>query len=340
MTIGRHEREDPVSMDERPKRAPYTSGASFLNCQGIVDDEITPGMIVVGGVPCEFTGSAIGPRMGPAAIRTASLVIDWRWREPGPDGVIDVRDGSTVRFRDDLQLGDVGDFTTYAPQLDATTRSIEERMEGIVGRGAFPVMLGGDHYVSYPLVAGYHAAKLAGGQRRIGYIQVDAHLDLQDDNPTHGRYWHGSNARRVAELEAFDPQNMVWLGALDIAWRDEWDFVQRTGATVVTVDRMREQGIERIVTEALEIAGRGCDSVYLTVDIDVVDSAAAPGTGYTNFGGLTSREFLRTLKALGRSDQIGGIDLVEVTPPRDHGGITAYLAALGLVEFLRPRILD
>jgi agmatinase len=82
------------------------------------------------------------------------------------------------------------------------------------------------------------------------------------------------------------------------------------------------------------------NSIYLTVDIDSVDSSAAPGTGYTNFGGFTSREFLRTLKALGASEKIGGIDLVEVTPPRDHGGNTAYLAALGLVEFLAPRILD
>ncbi len=325
---------------DRPKRAPYTSGVTFLNCRSIEDDEIEPGMIVVGGVPCEFTGSTIGPRLGPAAIRTASIVIDWRWREPGPDGVIDVRDGTVVRFRDDLSLGDVGDFTMYPPQLEPTTEAIRTRMRGIVARGAFPVMLGGDHYVSFPLIAGYHDAKLNAGERKIGYIQVDAHLDLQDDNPTHGTHWHGSNARRASELPGIDPRNMVWLGLLDVAWRDEWDFVQRSGATIVTVDQMRDRGIERTVAEALEVAGRDCDTVYLTVDIDVVDSAAASGTGYTNFGGLTSREFLRTLKALGQSDKIGGIDFVEVTPPRDNSGVTAYLAALSLVEFLGRRILE
>lgn len=130
------------------------------------------------------------------------------------------------------------------------------------------------------------------------------------------------------------------LGLLDIAWRDEWEIVQQSGATAISIDQMRERGIEQTVADALEIAGAGCDSIYLTVDIDSVDSAAAPGTGYTNFGGLTSREFLRTMKSSGQSGRIGGIDLVEVTPPRDHGGITAYLAALGLVEFLGSRILD
>ena len=326
--------------DDRPKRPPYASGVTFLNCPPIADEEIEPGMLVVGGVPCEFTGSAIGPRLGPAAIRAASVGIDWRWREPGPEGVIDVRDGSLVRFRDDLALYDVGDFTTYAPQLAPTTESVRARMQGIVERGAFPVMLGGDHYVSYPLIAGYHDAKQAAGKEKIGYIQVDAHLDLQDNNPTHGSHWHGSNARRASELPGIDPRNMVWLGLLDIAWRDEWEFVQRSGATAISADQVRERGIEQTVAKALAIAGAGCDSIYLTVDIDSVDSSAAPGTGYTNFGGFTSSEFLCAMKALGESEQIGGVDLVEVTPPRDHGGITAYLAAMGLVEFLSPRILD
>lgn len=325
---------------DRPKRPPYSSGVTFLNCPPIAADEIEAGTIVVAGAPSDFTGSVFGPRLGPEAIRAASIGIDWRWREPGPEGVIDVRDGSLVRFRDDLALYDVGDFTIFAPQLEPTTESIAAGIAGIVDRGAFPVTLGGDHYVSFPLVRGYHDAKRRQGEAKIGYIQIDAHLDLQDQNPTHGTHWHGSNARRASELPGIDPRNMVWLGLLDVAWRDEWDFLQRSGATAVSVDAMRERGIAESVAEALEIAGDGTDSVYLTVDIDVVDSAAAPGTGYTNFGGLTSREFLQTLRALGESPRIGGIDLVEVTPPFDHKAITAYLAASGLVEFLTPRILD
>ena len=326
--------------DDRPKRPPFSSGVTFLNCPPIQPDEIEAGTIVVAGAPCDFTGSVFGPRLGPEAIRAASIGIDWRWREPGPEGVIDVRDGSLVRFRDDLALYDIGDFTIFAPQLGPTTESIAAGIAGIVDRGAFPVTLGGDHYVSFPLVRGYHDAKRRRGEAKIGYIQIDAHLDLQDQNPTHGTHWHGSNARRASELPGIDPRNMVWLGLLDVAWRDEWDFLQRSGATAVSVDAMRERGIAESVAEALEIAGDGTDSIYLTVDIDVVDSSAAPGTGYTNFGGLTSREFLQTLKALGDSPRIGGIDLVEVTPPFDHKGITAYLAASGLVEFLTPRILD
>lgn len=325
---------------EKKSQPSYASGSTFLNRHHVTDDEIVQGMVVVGGVPCEFTGSSIGPRLGPAAIRDASVGIDWRWREPGPEGVIDVLDGSLRRFGDDLLLGDVGDFTIYAPNLKRTTEEVTKRMESIVRRGAFPVMLGGDHYVSFPLIAGYHSAKRAAGEKRIGYIQVDAHLDLQDDNPTHGTHWHGSNARRVSELEGFNPENMVWLGALDIAWRDEWKFVQSNDATIITVDQMHERGIEHAVADALRIAGQDCDSIYLTVDIDVVDHAHAPGTGFVNFGGLTAREFLRTMSAFSSSEAIGGVDLVEVTPLRDPSGGTAQLAALGLVEFLGKRILE
>ena len=327
-------------MTSRPPIAPFSSGTTFLNWPRIGDEHVEPGMIVAGGVPCEFTGSAIGPRLGPAAIRQSSTGIDWRWREPGPDGVVNVTDGSVVRFRDDIGVGDIGDVLIHSPQIDRTTEEISNRMEGIVRRGAFTVMLGGDHYVGYPLVLGYQAGKRALGETRFGYIQVDAHLDLQDDNPTHGKYWHGSNGRRVAELEGFDTTNMVWLGLLDIAWRDEWDFVQRSGITGMTMRDMREKGIENAVAEALEIAGRDTDSIYVTVDIDVCDNLAAPGTGFVNFGGLTALEFLRTMQALGTSAKVGAVDLVEVTPPRDLGNRTAHLAARGLIEFLRDRILE
>ena len=328
-------------MTDRPSPiAPFSSGTTFLNWPRVSVEQVRPGMIVAGGVPCEFTGSTIGPRLGPAAIRQRSTGINWRWREPGPGGVVNVSDGSAVRFREDAAVGDIGDVTIHSPQLERTTEEIRACTEGIVRRGGFPVMLGGDHYVGYPLALGYHEGRRALGETRFGYIQVDAHFDLQDDNPSHGRYWHGSNARRVAELDGFDPGNMVWLGLLDIAWRDEWEFVQRSGATAMTVHDMRAKGIERAVAEALAIAGRDTDSIYVSVDIDVCDNSAAPGTGFINFGGLSAIEFLTTLQCLGKSEEVGAVDLVEVTPPRDVGDRTAHLAARGLVEFLRGRILE
>ena len=320
--------------------APYVSGTTFLNWPRVSAEQVLPGMIVAGGVPCEFTGSTIGPRLGPAAIRQRSNGINWRWREPGPGGVVNVSDGTAVRFREDAAVGDIGDVPIHSPQLERTTEEISRFMEDIVRRGGFPVMLGGDHYVGYPLVLGYHEARRALGETRFGYIQVDAHFDLQDDNPTHGKYWHGSNARRVAELDGFDPTNMVWLGLLDIAWRDEWEFVQRSGATAMTVHDMRRKGVERAVAEALAIAGRDTDSIYVSVDIDVCDNLVAPGTGFINFGGLSAIEFLTTLNCLGKSNEVGAVDLVEVAPPRDVGDRTAHLAARGLVEFLRDRILE
>jgi arginase family enzyme len=325
-------------MADRPRRAPNSATGTFLNWPSITADDIEPGMIVAGGVPSEFTGSP-GTRGGPAAIRAASAQIDLRWRVMGSEGVIDVLDGSLLRFRDDVAVGDIGDATIYAPQLERTTDAIAALAETIVRHGGFPVMLGGDHYISYPLIAGYHAARREAGERRIGYIQIDAHFDLLDKHPFHGTHWHGSNARRVAELEAINPVNMVWMGLYDTAWRDEWEFVQRTGATAMSIDAVREEGIEQAAARALEIAGDGCDSIYLTVDPDSIHHAHAP-TGYVNLGGFTSREFLRLMRALGGSDKIGGIDFVEVKTTRDPLGATAFLAASSLIELLRTRILD
>lgn len=313
-----------------------SGGSTFLNWPRATLDEVEPGMIVVVGAPSDFTGSVIGPRFGPEAIRQASCGIDYRWREPGPDGVVDVRDGSLVRFRDDARAVDAGDIAVYAPQLEPTTASISQAAAEIVRRGGFPVLLGGDHYVSYPMVAG--VAEARGG--RLGYIQLDAHLDLQDDNPNHGRFWHGSNARRVAELPEFATENMVWMGALDIAWIDEWRFARDNGCTIITIDEMKGGKLQAAVERALEIAGRGTDAIYMTLDIDVCDHAHSPGTGFTNFGGLTGAEFIEVLRLLGRYPQIAGVDIVEVTPPRDVTGATAMLAANGLVSLLEPRILD
>ena len=328
-------------MTTRPSPiAPFSSGTTFLNWPRVSVEQVRPGMIVAGGVPCEFTGSTIGPRLGPAAIRQRSTSINWRWREPGPGGVVNVSDGTAVRFREGAAVGDIGDVPIHSPQLERTTDEIRTCMEGIVRRGGFPVMLGGDHYVGYPLVLGYHEGRRALGETRFGYIQVDAHFDLQDDNPTHGKYWHGSNARRVAELDGFETTNMVWLGLLDVAWRDEWDFVQRSGITAMTMHDVRSRGVERAVAEALAIAGRGTDSIYVSVDIDACDNLVAPGTGFINFGGFSAIEFLTTLHCLGKSAEVAAVDLVEVTPPRDVGDRTAHLAARGLVEFLRDRILE
>ena len=320
-------------MSAEPQAA-SVSGPTFLDWPHIKLEDITPGMVVIAGAPCGWTGSGPGPEFGPDAIRRASQGDSWRWREPPEGEVVDVLDGTVMRLKDGPAFGDLGDIAIYNPQLERTRQSIADTTFEIVRRGGLPVCLGGDHYVSFPMIEG--VARARGG--KLGYIQVDAHLDLQDDNPNHGRHWHGSNARRVSELAEFDPRNMAWIGLLDVAWPEEWSFYKQTGCTFITMRDIRTTGLAEQVERALAVAGNGTDAIYLTLDIDVVLRAYSPGTGYTNFGGLTAAEFLEVMQVLSRYPQIAGIDIVEVNPLLDVNNTTAKLAATALSRLLEPRI--
>jgi agmatinase len=313
-----------------------SGGPTFLGWPRVALEDITPGMIVVTGAPCGWTGSGPGPEFAPDAIRRASRSNLWRWTEPPEGEVVNVLDGTVKRLRSGSGLGDLGDITIHSPLLDRTTQSISDTTFEIARRGGVPVTLGGDHYISFPAIEG--VARARGG--RIGYIQVDAHLDLQDHNPTHGTHWHGSNARRVSELDAFDPATMVWFGLVDVCWPDEWAFARDTGCTLITMQDIRRSGLNACVERALAKAAGGTDAIYLTIDIDVVQRAASPGTGYTNFGGLTAWELLEVMALLSAHPQIAGIDLVEVNPLLDVNNTTAMLASLALSTLLAPRVFE
>jgi len=209
----------------------------------------------------------------------------------------------------------------------------------MVSRGAFPVLLGGDHYVTFPAVEGFERAwKKKKSDPRLGYIHIDSHLDLSDDTEVWGKHYHGSTARRVSELDSFSPENMVWIGASGgFVSRDRWDFLRNSGAVQFSVDDMNALGISEVVNRAVTRASEGCDSVYVTIDIDVVDHAFAPGTGSYVYGGITSFQFLQLMDCL-RSVPAGALDLVEVAPPLDPTGTTSRLAATGLIRFLLPKI--
>jgi arginase family enzyme len=311
--------------------------ATFLNWPSGTPEDVQPGMIAVVGAPAEYTGTTDGARYGPTAIRAeSSLAFGYRYFENGPEGVVDARDGTLMRYRDEQVGIDVGDAIMFSPNPERGFESLKAIGVEIVKRGGLPVMLGGDHFWSHPMAAA--VAEVRGG--KLGYIHVDAHMDFQEMNPYAGRYYHGTPARRNSELPEYAVGNMAWLGLNDMVWIDEYRSARDGGATIIPAPEMRRD-VAGAVERALETAGKGTDAVYMTIDIDVVDHAYAPGTGFTNFGGLTSAEFLEMMTLLGRYPDIAGIDLVEVSPPRDdRNAATANLAANGLVNILEPRIRD
>lgn len=309
---------------------------TFMNWPRIDLEDLEPGMVALGGVPIDVTGESQSQRFGPAAIRQASHLLHRYFAGEGQDAVVNVRTGE--RMSDPMKDGyvDVGDVEIWDTQMDRTNQNIIEWARTIAAKGAFQIALGGDHWTTAPLFTGYHDASLSAGQKRIGYIHIDAHLDLEESE--HGDYWSGSTGVIIERLEGLDGANMVFLGQSAEVWQSEWDWLQEHGATVISADEVAEIGPDAAAKKALEIAARGTDSTYLTVDVDAICTSESPGTmAGTNFWGLTARDFARILEVFGASDSIGALDVMEMAPDYDHHGSTAWLIARCLVGFLDAR---
>lgn len=332
-------------MDKRTAPA-YSGIATFMRAPMAEIQELHEGDIAVFGIPFDTTcGSRQGARFGPRGIREESLHFMYQLGAltTSRKEMVDIHTGERFSFPPKDMLRDLGDCPVYPADVPKTARTIREMVEAVVQKGAMPVILGGDHYVTWPAFAGFAASwgKTSSSGAGIGYIHIDSHLDLTDDTEAWGKEYHGSTARRISELDPVDPQNMVWIGVGgSFQTAERWEFVQKNGSRVFTSREIGTQGIGEVTRKALELASAGCDTVYVTIDIDVVDHPFAPGTGSYVFGGITSSQFLEMMEVLGRADCIGALDLVEVAPPLDPTGVTSRLAATGLISYLRPRLFD
>lgn len=259
-----------------------------------------PGTVAVVGVPLDHNGSFLqGPALAPGRVR-ATLhdgASTW-WTEPGID--LSSHPGWV----------DAGDIAGINGAADAFPR-IEAAMADLLGRGARVLAIGGDHSVSYPLLKATSAVHDA-----ITVVHIDAHPDLYDDyegNP----HSHASPFARV--LEAGLVRRMVQIG---IRTHNDHQRAQaeRFG---VEVFEMKDWSLDRL--PALE------PPVYLTLDLDGLDPAFAPGVSHHEPGGLTTRQVLDILHRL---PPLVGADIVEFNPHRDPTGITAALAAKLLKEIV------
>lgn len=329
-------------MDERILYPSFCGIMTFLRAPYTRISEVNPGDYVIAGVPYDVTiGTRPGARYAPNSIREQT--IHFIYHLTAIDGeVIDVCTGKRLKSPPKDIVKDVGDLRVYPTNVPKTTDSIAAGISEITARGATPVTLGGDHYITYPAVKGFEDGlkKRLGRNVTIGYIHIDSHMDVYDDPDTWGKYYQGSPARRVSELESVDLHNMVWVGLNGTTGLEGYNYVKQGGGTLFTIQDIRREGMIAIMEKAGAIASRGCDAVYVTIDIDVVDQAYACGTGCYVYGGITSVELLEASSVLSMMPAIGAIDLVEVSPLLDTTGNTSRLAATALINFLKPRIFD
>jgi guanidinopropionase len=291
----------------------YTGIASFFRAppsQSLAETDI--GLI---GVP--FDGGVTnrsGTRHGPRAVREQSTLLR---RINAATGVTPF---ASARVRD---LGDCWLEQPYA--LEGALEEIASFYRMVVDAGVVPLSVGGDHSISLPILRAVAAA------RPVGMVHIDAHCDTGDDYMG-SRFHHGAPFRRAVEEGLLDPTRVIQIGIRGtVNDPDMWGFSTRSGMRVLSMDEFADHGWRFAAEEARRVVGRG--PTYLSFDIDSLDPSQAPGTGTPEAGGLTALEAMRLLRALRGIDFVGG-DLVEVSPPFDVGGLTAFNGASLLFEIL------
>ena len=276
--------------------------------------------------------SRIGSRDGPRSIREASLVYSSQLRSRGACELLNTRTGAIVEVRE-RNVVDFGDCHVYPSNPERQVRATAAESYRAASRSELTVMLGGEHTLSFPAYCGVAAALKARGKHRLGYVQIDHHFDFGNHSVLHGPYYHGSNARRISEHPSASMRTIGFVGPGDLTSAAQFAHLQQSGAAVRTMADIRRTNFLVALDEVLAHVAAECDSLYISLDIDVCDSSAAPGTGHVTIGGLSAYELLSAPSVLQRYP-IAALDIVEVSPRFDPGGVTAHLAARFLFEWL------
>ena len=304
----------PVSGFELPR---FAGVPTFMRLPHVDFDHARFGEVEIGliGAPWDAgTTNRPGPRHGPRQVRDASTMIR------AQNGISGVRPFEAARCAD---LGDV------APNPVSISDSLE-RFRAFYRRvhaaGIRPLTAGGDHLCSLPILR----ALAADGP--LGMVHFDSHTDLFKSYFGGAMYTHGTPFRRAVEEGLLDPKRVVQIGIRGTAYDNEdRDFAKAVGIRVIPIEDCVRRGWDDVMGEARDIVGT--QPTYVSYDIDFVDPAFAPGTGTPEIGGPNSFDALAVVRTLAGVNIIGA-DMVEVSPPFDPTGATAYLGASVMFELL------
>ncbi|MDC5819035.1 agmatinase [Vibrio europaeus] len=286
----------------------YSNSMSFMRRPYLRNPVSTDADLVVLGVPLDMaTSGRPGARMGPDAIRRASVNLAWEGNKFPWD--FNVFDRAKVIDAGDLVF-DCGDAEDFTYRLEAATSEI-------LKSGKTMLALGGDHFITLPILRAY--AKHHG---EMALIHFDAHTDTYDNGST---YDHGTMFYHAPNEGLISAKHSVQIGI-----RTEYDQNDH-GFNVINAMEANDLSAEAIVARIRDIIGD--KPVYVTFDIDCLDPAFAPGTGTPVCGGLNSDKVLKILRGLAGVN-IVGMDVVEVSPPYDHSDLTALAGATVALELM------
>ncbi|WP_146584814.1 agmatinase [Puniceibacterium confluentis] len=267
------------------------------------------------GVPWDSgTTNRPGPRHGPRQLRDASTMI--RAEHPV----------SGVRPFEVLACADVGDVAPNPADIQDSMSRITAFYDQLLAADILPLTAGGDHLSSLPIL------RSLGRAAPLGMIHFDSHTDLFNSYFGGTMYTHGTPFRRAVEEGLLDPKRVVQIGIRGTAYdTEDKDFASSVGIRIITIEEFHDRGVADVMQEARGIAGEG--ATYVSYDIDFVDPTFAPGTGTPEVGGPNSYQALQVVRAL-EGLNIVGADMVEVSPPFDASGGTAFLGVSIMFELL------
>ncbi len=303
----------------------YGPDVTFLGVErcALDDDTMAGADVVVVGAPFDGgTSYRSGARFGPQAIR----ITDYLAHDSSRPSLALRVDGLR-----DLDVRDAGDVELFSGDAARSVRDLEAAVGKVVEAGAIPLILGGDHTVTWPNAT---AVARSVGWGRVSVIHFDAHADTGDIE-FGSLIGHGQPMRRLIESGAVRGDRFLqiglrgyWPGPEVLQWMAE------QGMRSYEMTEIVSRGLDECLSEAFAIATDDCDGVFLSVDIDVCDPGHAPGTGTPEPGGLTARQLLDAVRRIAYELPVVGLDVVEVSPPFDHADITAALANRVCLEAL------
>ena len=309
------ETPDPLAGLRAPPAPPDPRAATLLRpLAGALgeDETVIVGLPYDGGIP-----TRPGARVGPRAIREA-LAAFGTW------------DGE----RDAAPATDLGDLALPTTDGREAHRRIEEAARTVFAAGARPLFLGGDHGCTGSVIRGLAAARPG---TRLGLISIDAHLDVRE-YADEASLSSGTPFRRALETEVLDGARVAMVGIRRFAnSRHYLDWAAGERIHLLPVEELSRQGVFATATAALDVATRSADALYLSIDMDAVDAAFAPGVSASGIGGITAREMIELVAAIAIHPKLIGADVMELSPPYDQDSRTAKLAARLLLELLAGR---
>jgi guanidinopropionase len=275
-------------------------------------DDIDIGIV---GVPWDGgTSNRPGPRHAPRQMRDQSSMVRR------------MHQTSRIVPYDLANVADLGDSSVNPADVNDALQRVEAYFAAMIAKGIRPLAAGGDHLCSLPIL------RALGKKQPVGMIHFDAHTDLYNDYFGGFKYTHGTPFRRAIEEGVLDPKRTVQIGLRGSMYDlDDFEFGEKMGVRMIRIEEAMERGTKAVMAEARAIVGDA--ETYVSFDIDMLDPVYAPGTGTPEIGGFTTFQAQQMLREL-RGLNIIGADVVEVSPPFDPSGMTAYAGSVMMFEIL------